>query len=338
MTETAEHILDEATDWLIRLSAKPVDAHIEAQFAQWLDADPANAEVWRELNHSYDLIGQTEPELMSQWHKPLAPTGGARRTTGQSAARPGRNIGQMKRPHFTRRAALMAVAASVAIVVAGIAPDLWLGLQSDYRTGKAEIETVALSDGTSVQLGPESAIAVDYTAGERHVRLVKGRALFEVTPDKDRPFQVKAEGLTTTVLGTGFEVYTAGGQTGVGVQHGRVRVETTDAPKTPYILEAGDQVVRDTHNQLKTSQTSPLLIASWTLGEVNARDRTVAEVIHDIRPWYRGRIIITDKTLAAKSINGVYHPRDTAQTLRSMVTPLGGKVTQVTPWIIIVGK
>ena len=78
------------------------------------------------------------------------------------------------------------------------------------------------------------------------------------------------------------------------------------------------------------------MIASWALGEVNARDRTVAEVIEDIRPWYRGRIVLMSSATAARRVNGVYDPRDPAKAIRSLVLPLGATVTQITPWLIVV--
>src|SRR3546814_15164189 len=84
---------------------------------------------------------------------------------------------------------------------------------------------VRLADGSTVQLGPKSVIAVDYSSGSRAIRLLSGQAMFEVTHDPARPFRVVARDVTTTVLGTGFEVRMIGETTGVAVRHGRVRVE-----------------------------------------------------------------------------------------------------------------
>ena len=49
---------------------------------------------------------------------------------------------------------------------------------ADYASGNA-LRVVELPDGSSVTLDAESAIALDYAAGKRVVRLLAGRALFE---------------------------------------------------------------------------------------------------------------------------------------------------------------
>ncbi len=58
---------------------------------------------------------------------------------------------------------------------------------------RPELRSLTLEDGTQVRLGPESALGVDFTAGERRVRLLKGEAFFDVVPNAARPFRVAAD-------------------------------------------------------------------------------------------------------------------------------------------------
>ncbi|WP_183030154.1 FecR family protein [Altericroceibacterium spongiae] len=332
MTQASERILDEATNWLLQLTEHPADDAVQTAFRQWLAADPQHEKVWKELNHSYELIGATQPDMADRWQdepamRPLRRRGFRRQDARRRhVASPGR---------FRRRRAIAAAVAAVLLAVwAG--PSAWLMLQSDYRTGTGELETVRLPDGSSARLGPGSAIRIVYKAGTRRVDLIAGQALFEVEPDKDRPFRVVAGNVTATVLGTAFDVRRLGETTGVGVRHGRVRVASTASGNGPIVLEAGQRLSLNEAGAIRMDRLSPQLIAAWAHGEVNARDRTVAEVIDDIRPWYRGRIIIADEALAAKRVNGVFNPRDASHAIRSMVAPLGGSVTRITPWLIIV--
>lgn len=333
MTDASERMLDEATDWLLRLTDNPGDGAARAQFRQWLTADPQHEAVWRELNHSYDLIGEAQPEMADGWQgEPGMRPHGRRWFRRRDASR---RQSVRPRKHRSSRPAV-AAAAVAALLAIWAGPEAWLALQSDHRTGTGELETVRLADGSTVRLGPGSAIRVAYEAGTRRIDLLAGQALFEVESNKARPFQVVTYEMTATVLGTAFDVRRLDGSTGVGVRHGRVRVASAVAGVDPVILGAGQRVLLDEAGGARMDKLSPQLIAAWAHGEVNARDRTVAEVIDDIRPWYSGRIIIADDALAARRVNGVFNPRDASRAIRSMVAPLGGSVTQITPWLIIV--
>lgn len=314
--DEAERILDEATDWLLARTDKPGDREIQARFQQWLAADRRHGEVWESLNHSYDLIGKTQPQMATQ--------------------RPER--GKRKAGHplqALRKRRVLAVAASVALAV-WLAPEAVLALQADHRTGTGELQVAKLEDGSVAQLGPGSAIRVRYAGGERRIDLLAGQALFEVKPDKSRPFRVHADDVTVTVLGTGFDVRRLRSRTEVGVQHGRVRVDRSAYAASPVFLSAGDFVAVGEDGEAVTDHVAPQLIASWALREVNARDRAVSDVIDDIRPWYRGKIIVASAALGKRRVNGVYDPRDPSKAIRSMILPLGGAVTQITPWVIVV--
>jgi len=332
MTDTTERILDEAADWLLRITEKPGDRSARAGLEQWLAADPRHAEVWKELNRSYDMIGATEPVLVDRWQNGQAPVHSPRWLRRRDASR--RNAG---RPRSERRLGrVAAAAAAIALLTIWGAPSAWIALRADHRTGTAELETVNLADGSTAQLGPGSAIRIRYENGERRIELLAGQALFEVQPDKARPFRVMAGEVTATVLGTAFDVRRMPGATEVGVQHGRVRVDSATLIGEPVILGPGDRVAVDEGGQARKDHGSPLLIAAWAHGEVNARDRTVAQVIDDIRPWYGGRIIVANDEIATKRVNGVFDPSDPAAAIRSMVAPIGGTVTEITPWVILI--
>ena len=61
-----------------------------------------------------------------------------------------------------------------------------------YVTQKAQVRDVALSDGSRVAIGADSALAVNYTAASRNLQLKNGEAFFEVEHNPDRPFVVQA--------------------------------------------------------------------------------------------------------------------------------------------------
>jgi transmembrane sensor len=68
-----------------------------------------------------------------------------------------------------------------------------------------QAQTITLADGSQAVLDPQSALAVRFTNARRDLRLLRGRALFEVRHD-GRPFAVAADDTTTTATGTRFSV------------------------------------------------------------------------------------------------------------------------------------
>jgi transmembrane sensor len=86
------------------------------------------------------------------------------------------------------------IAAALALTVLGALEDWPMLLRADYTTGVGERRSVALADGSHVTLDSGSAIAVDLSGARRHIRLLKGAALFTVAPDRAHPFTVEAAG------------------------------------------------------------------------------------------------------------------------------------------------
>lgn len=331
MMDDDERILNEAMDWLLILADRPADMNVAARFREWLAMDSRHLAAWQQLSRSYELIGDVD--IGSAIAAPATIVGNRMDT---HIRRRGRHRTRMPLSRPRRRVAIAATAVFT-LIAAWLTPVALIAIRADHRTGTGELETVALADGSVAELGPQSAIRVTFKDRGRQIELLQGEALFHVQPDHARPFRVVAGSVTTTVLGTGFDVRRLTGATHVGVQHGRVRVDNGVSGAGPAFLTAGDEVRIDRDGTVRADHMAPTLIAAWALGEVNARDRTVAEVIDDIRPWYRGQIILMDEAIAKQRVNGIYNPRDALQAVRSLIGPVGGSVTQITPWLILIG-
>jgi len=92
-----------------------------------------------------------------------------------------------------------------------------------------EISTpgVVLADGsraTPVDSGTELALAED-SARLAQLSVTRGRAHFEVAPQKERKFVVRAGAVSVTVIGTVFDVEVVADRVGVSVEHGAVAVD-----------------------------------------------------------------------------------------------------------------
>jgi transmembrane sensor len=89
-----------------------------------------------------------------------------------------------------------------------------------------EGHTIRLLDGSRAQLsGAQSELAIVRNDPERvGLKLLQGRAHFDVVPNQKRSFEVEAAPYRVVVLGTVFDVERSAEHVSVTVQRGRVRV------------------------------------------------------------------------------------------------------------------
>jgi transmembrane sensor len=315
MSDDAERVSMEAADWLVRMRERPGDHELERAFAAWHDAAPGHGLAWGEMQALFEVIGDVKPRYPEHLS-----TGASSKPT---VARPPRRRLWRKIP---------AMAAAVAALTVLVGPELSLRWQADHLTASGDMAKVTLDDGSHVNLGPESAIAVNYSRGRRDIRLLRGQAWFEVHPDPARPFRVTTDGIAATALGTAFDVRMIGAGRNVAVGHGRVRVEGAGV----HVLGAGDWISEEPGHALRTGHQASDLAGIWRTGSVVIRGRTVAEAIDELRPWYKGRIILADDGIGQQKLTGIFRLTDPQEALRAMVQPHGGTILKLTPWVMIV--
>lgn len=303
----------EAATWLVLLSEDPEDRALAARFEEWRSAAPLHAELWTRTARAYELAGKAVPAAGK-----VVPI-----------ARP-----KPRAVWPRRRIAVGAVMAIAACLLLLAAPPMLLRLQADHVTATAELRSLVLEDGSRVRLGPESALAVDFAAGERRVRLLKGEAFFDVVPDASRPFRVAARDAVATVLGTAFEVRLTADSIGVAVQHGQVRVDGGVPPRSETLL-AGDWVTVEAA-RVSRGRRNPDEIGDWLGGELVARDRPMMEIVDALRRYYDGMIVVQDGAFARTRVTGIYDLRHPAATLAGLASSHDATVRRVSPWLLIV--
>lgn len=303
--------LQEAVDWMILLAEDDGDEdQVRDDFDAWLAASDTHAAAWARTVRTSGLIEQTANVLAMT-------SASARRAR---AAWP------------PRVAAGLGVAAAIA-TMAVFAPGLFTRLTAEHVTGMGQERVISLADGSTARLAPGSVLDVAYRNGERRVRLKAGEAFFEVRRDPTRPFLVEAGDTEVTVLGTGFDVRRGRSGDEVGVRHGRVRVERPDGVSA--LLTAGDWVRLDA-NGARRGQVSPSVIGAWSAQRVVAVDRPLGEVAEDLDRSFQGRILVTDKALAARSVTGVYDASHPVDAVRALARPHHAVVRQITPWLVVI--
>jgi transmembrane sensor len=324
--EAGEHIDRDAVDWVIALQETPDDAALRARFAAWLDADPAHLAAWAEINDVSRLIGAASrasaaPDRRNQ----RAPRVGRRNATRIEGGRR-RRRGPV--PFFAAAAA----AACVALVAM---PELIVRARADAVAGSGEVKSVRLADGSLAQLAAGSALAVDFSAGRRKVRLLAGSGYFDVAHDAARPFQVEAGDTVVKVLGTAFEVRKSSDGISVAVRRGRVAVACNDQSSASE-LKAGQTLDFACGLRSVAGRIQPSRVASWVEGRIVAADQPMREIIDALRPWYGGLILARGEGLDKYRVTGVYDLHHPEQALAALAAAHHAKVQRITPWILVI--
>lgn len=140
---------------------------------------------------------------------------------------------------------------------------------------------ISLQDGSVVTLSPGAGIryAQPFLPGKRDIYL-EGQALFEVMKDKSRPFTVYSGELTTTALGTAFEVTCSLAAIKVRLLSGKVVVRSVKEQlpgwKKDVFLLPGQQLQYDAMASLvKVSGTGKVPSASGTPIAANMNERSI---------------------------------------------------------------
>ena len=77
-------------------------------------------------------------------------------------------------------------------------------------------------------------------------------------------------------------------------------------------------------------------MGGWTRGLLVARNKSIAEIVDMLRPYYGGAIVVRDDAFAGLQASGIYDLDDPVSTLRSLAALHGAVLRQVSPWLVVV--
>lgn len=210
-------------------------------------------------------------------------------------------------PLFTR------IAASVALI-AGVSMALWFAVDQSssvqmatVSTGVGEHKTVALPDGSEIVLNAKSTLQYpeEFETDSRQVKL-KGEALFSVAKDSERPFEVTANGITTTVLGTVFNVdaYSGDSMVKVSLLEGSVRVQGLD---TTMLIKP----LQQSNFNLKTKKAGVAVfdstaVMAWKRGDLVLSKTRFDELLRIVERRYGAKVKLQSQDIAGYTISGKF--------------------------------
>lgn len=310
-----------AAHWVARLDGRPLDDAERAAFRDWLEADPDHRPAFEEAHSAWRSL-----DLLRRDPGPL-----------RALARPGR-----RKP--VSRAGMAGVIMLLALGLLALRyqiGDPWIALAADWRTAPGQMRQVTLDDGSLVDLGPDSAIAVNFSAEARRVTLLAGDAFFQATPRagaERRPFVVEAGQGTTTALGTQFLVEgRADGARVTAVEH-RIEIafDTPERGDERVVLSPGTAVEYDLSHGLGPVDAADLDEATaWRKGLLVFDSVPLEDVVRKLNRYRRGRIVIANAQLAQRKVSGVFATGDLDGVIRTITAELGASASSLPPLVTV---
>jgi transmembrane sensor len=196
---------------------------------------------------------------------------------------------------------LKIAAAFIIVIGAALLVFKWSDTRSSYITitnPSGKIQTVLLPDGSRIWLNTATTLRYNKSFLQNRDLQLNGEAYFQVTHDVAHPFSIKAGDITTTVLGTSFNVkaYEEEKRTTVSVTGGSVRIN--DETKELGILQKGIQLEFD--RVQKTATTTPIdttLIIAWREGLLQFEGQSLSDITETLGRWYGVRFEFANPVL-----------------------------------------
>ncbi len=229
-------------------------------------------------------------------------------------------------------------AAWVVLLAAGLGAvqvaDPLTALRADHRTAPGEIRAVSLPDGSTAELGSDSAIAVAFDDTRRAVRLLRGEAVFTVAAAAGA-FAVTAAGGEARALGTRFLVRTEDDAADVAVLLHSVAVTPPDtAGRGEAVVLTEGQAVGYSRTGLGPVRTvDPARVAAWRRGRIVFDGAPLAKAVAELSRYRRGRILVLDPALAARRVSGVFRIDDIDGAVAMIAAELGARAVALPPFL-----
>lgn len=321
----------------------------EAEFQDWLRADPAHAVAYQEMEQSLDPVRELPGDRVQFLRERLrhkaprgtppqalnASTGPVAEPIAQPASRP---IKRPPQPALPSRRAWMAgigrlfPQAATAVAAVALVGGGWTGwahwrsqptFAKNYATERGQRLDVQLPDGSTLQLDAATQAEVRLYRERREVRLLEGQAFFIVSADPQRPFDVLAGAMHITVVGTRFSVrrtFTGldAGKSVLAVESGRVRVSQMGASDPARAddatqrveLTGGQGVTADEGGRLHpVVNLAPASVAAWRTGRISFNDTPLAEALAELERYGDTGLLVLDPSVAALRLGGSFNVR-----------------------------
>lgn len=167
----------------------------------------------------------------------------------------------------------------------------------EISTQKGEKRQLALADGSTIWLNAESTVKYpENFKGETREIYLDGEAYFKVSHNPSKPFKVNTADITTTVLGTEFNVQAYPEQRNifVALDQGKVAVSHND---NKMLLEPGKLVSYNKTTHQFSKQSILGNHNQWRNNVLELNNISLEKAIPVIERWFNEKIVVDNNKL-----------------------------------------
>jgi len=287
-----------AAQWVVRAQSEAFDDNHILELTQWLEADAAHARAFENA-----LITWGEVEALHPSHAAAAPISEpvAAPIAGAIAAEVV-SLSAFRTRTKARKASLRQSPGLLAGLAAALTAAILLPMFAlkgapvqTYETRKGHRQTIALADGSSLQLNTDTRVTVQLSPHARTLVLERGEVALKVTHDASRPLTLTAGEAQITDLGTEFNVRRDDdGGVAVAVREGEVQFADAGAPAIS--LRRGDAAQHQAGTVgAVVSHGDPDEAFAWQNAHAIYRDQPLAVVARDLNRYFDKPIVVDDQ-------------------------------------------
>lgn len=301
-----EQLIAQASQWLARLDTGRAT---EQEFEAWRDADPRHAAAFAQTAQAWtrlDLLRDAERPRSGTSHRRAWLTGGG------------------------------------ALLAASLVGGTYLGRDSLLRdrvvTGVGERRTLALPDGSSVELNTDTEVFWRFDRQRRRLWLARGEAALMIAQDRLRPFELfTAQGLARLAAGQ-FNARLRPAGLDLIVLAGRATVETATghAQAQAQVVGAADprQALAVTAQRIEVVATPEARVQSvqaWRRGEIVFEGQPLSAAVEEYNRYLTRKLVIGDTRAGGLRLGGRFLTGDPEGFLEALRTTFGLRIIEDGP-------
>lgn len=286
-----EKIQDEVIYW-ISLEKKGINLQKNSSFISWVNKSEKNKIAFDEQKCFINEVNNLPDKFLDQLTKEVKE--------------------ERKRIKRRKKFIISFISLSAACFILVLYPSFFINNNSyskNYVSSNKVRDKISLPDKSVVALDVDTTMKIKYYEDKREVFLSKGKAVFDVTSNKNRPFLVKTNDIIIKVLGTKFEVINTKNFE-LNVKEGEVAVFNKNN-KLIALVSKNQSLILDKYFKINSLKEKDLEeMALWSEGKFSFEQEPLKDVISEFLKYENFDIQIENKDLEKLPISGNFTSKE----------------------------